>query len=304
MNATTTGHVSHRSMLPTLLTAALLLVACTGATAQDRGWSVQDPLWTALPQSNAQAGAAQARAVAIARALGIPGAPSVVRRERDLMQSVDYDLVEFVSAAGDQAQMRLDPETHAPMAIVRLGPPDPNEPTVLAESTAPGRAREIATELGLPVPSSAPAVRWDPGLETWAVTWDRVIDGYPVQGDGVVIDLTRGGRLKDLSATVTPSAPAPARPIPPGRASEIAKSYAADRQWRSLRGFTQSDPSLTWVRANNFLDPAKSDAPEPLLRLAYAVTFSFVAVDGDEPHQVLIWISATDGALLGGDETA
>jgi hypothetical protein len=294
-------------MAPALLAlavAALVLGACNGAAAKDRGWSVQDPLWTALPQSNGQAEAARTRAVAMARALGIPGNPSTVRRERDMMNGADYDAVEILSAAGDRAEIHLDPETHGPTMIVRFGPPDPSEPVTYTEGTAPGRAREFATVLGLPLPSEAPTVRWDDSLGTWTVSWDRLIDGHRALGDGVIIDVTPGGRFKALSATVTPSAPAPANPIPAGRAASIAKSYAADHGWSARPQFTQTDPVLVWVRANNFLDPSKSDAPEPLLRLAYEVTSSFIAIEGDEPHLEVLWISATDASLLGGTQTA
>ena len=304
MTTISTRHVRPAPALLALALAALVLGACNGASAKDRGWSVQDPLWTALPQSNGQASAASARAVAVARALGIPGNPSAVRRERDLMYSVDYDLVEFVSAAGDKAVMRLHPDTNQPMMIVRLGPPDPSEPATYTEDTAPGRAREFAQVLGLPLPTEAPKVRWDDGFGTWTVTWDRLIDGHRALGDGVIIDVTPGGRFKALSATVTPSAPAPAKPIPAGRAASIAKSYAAGHGWTAKPQFTQTDPVLLWVRANNFLDPSKSDAPEPVLRLAYEVTSSFIAIEGDEPHLEVLWISATDGSLLGGTQTA
>jgi hypothetical protein len=287
-----------------LAVAALVLGACNGASAKDRGWSVQDPLWTALPQSNGQAEAARARAVAMARALGIPGNPSAVRRERDMMNGVAYDSVEILSAAGDKAEIHLDPETHNPTMVVRFGPPDPSERAAYTEATAPGRAREFAAVLGLPLPSDAPKVRWDDGFWTWSVSWDRLIDGHRALGDGVIIDVTPGGRFKALSATVTPSAPAPTNPIPAGRAASIAKSYATDHGWTAKPRFTQTDPVLVWVRANNFLDPSKSDAPEPVLRLAYEVTSSFIAIEGDEPHLEVLWISATDGSLLGGTQTA
>ncbi len=287
-----------------LAVVAVVLGACNGASAKDRGWSVQDPLWTALPQSNGQAQAASARAVAVARALGIPGNPSAVRRERDMMGGVDYDAVEILSAAGDRAEIHLDPETHSPTMIVRFGPPDPSEPATYTEGTAPGRAREFAAALGLPLPSETPGVRWDDSAGSWTVTWDRLIDGHRALGDGVIIDVTPGGRFKALSATVTPSAPAPAKPIPAGRAASIAKSYAAEHGWTAKPRFTQTDPVLLWVRANNFLDPSRSDAPEPLLRLAYEVTSSFITIEGDEPHLEVLWISATDGSLLGGTQTA
>ncbi len=290
--------------LLTLLAIVSLIGSCQGSTAKDRGWSVQDPLWSALPQSSPQISAAQARAVAIAKALGIPGIPSAARRERDMQRGVDYDLIEFLSAAGDKTVVELDTETHAPISIVRLGPPDPTETAVLDAASAPGRARAIAEQLGLAIRDAAPDVRWQPGLEAWEVRWGRVLDGYPVIGDGAVVDLTVGGRFQALSVTMTRAAPAPASPIPPARAAGIASAFAAQRQLTRRPGFTKSDPALVWVRPNNFLNPSKSDAPEPILRLAYSVTFTYVTVTGEEPSQAVIWISAADGSLLGGSETA
>ncbi len=287
-----------------LLVCAALLAACTGATAKDRGWTIHDPQWSALPQSTAQATAARTRAMAIARALGIRGEPSAVRRERDMMAGIDYDLVEFLSAAGESAQMRLDPETHAPISVVRLGPPDPSESAVVNASNAAGRARAVAQSLGLPAGAEPSSVKWDDAFGAWAVSWTRSIDGHPALGDGVEVDLTRGGRVKAVTATTTPSAPAPANPIPSERAAELATAIATERAWTAKPDYARGDPELVWVRANNFWEPAKPDAPEALLRLAWSVRFSFVAIAGDEPHVIVLWFSAADGSVLGGNETA
>ena len=286
------------------LVLAVLLAGCGSSTAKDRGWSVQDPLWSALPQSTAQASAAEARAVALARALGIAGTPSAMHRERDMLRGVDYDSVEFLSAAGETTVMELDTETHAPISIVWLGAPNPGEPAVVTAASAPGRARAIAAILGLTLPDAAPQVRWQPGLEAWEVRWGRAIDGHPVIGEGTTVDLTAGGTFQSVTVTGTPAAPAPANPIPSSRASEIAAAFATQHQLATRTGFAQAAPELVWVRPNNFLDPSRSDAPEPLLQLAWSVTFTYVAVVGDEPSQAVIWISAADGSLLGGTETA
>ncbi len=283
---------------------AVLLVGCGSSTAKDRGWSVQDSLWTALPQSTAQESAAETRAIAIARALGIPGSPSPAHRQRDMLRGVDYDSVEFLAGSGASAVMELDPDTHAPISIVRLGPPAPSEPAVVTSASAPVRARAIAGILGLSLPASPPQVRWQPGLDAWEVRWGRVIDGYPAIGEGTTVDLTAGGSFQAVTVTSTPAAPAPASPIPSSRASQIAAAWATQRQLTVRTGFTQSQPQLTWVRPNNFLDPSRSDAPEPLLQLAWSVTFTYVTIAGDEPSQAVIWIGAADGSLLGGTETA
>ncbi len=282
----------------------LLIVACQASSAKDRGWTVRDPLWSALPQTTTQASAAEARAVAIARALGIPGNPSAPVRERDMLRGVDYDRVEFLAPSGDTTVMELNTETHAPIAIIRLGPPRAGEPATLTAATAPGRARAVAAILGLALPQASPSVRWQPGLEAWEVTWGREIDGHPAPGEGTVVDVTASGAFQSVTVTGTPAAPAPASPIPPDRAKEVASAFATQRQLTGRPGFSQSEPELIWVRPNNFLDPSLSDAPEPLLRLAYAVTFRYEAMAGDEPHQVVLWISAADGSLLGGAETA
>ena len=287
-----------------VLCAAVVVAGCAGASAKDRGWTIADPLWSPLPQTRSQAEVARARAVAIAHALGIPGDPSAVRRERDMMYALDYDLVEFTSAAGDRAEMRLDPETHNPLSIVRLGPPDPSEPKTVTEDAAPGRAVALAAMLGIPLPAGRPSVRWMDGIEGWEVTWTRQIDGYRVMDDGVVIDLTPSGRLKGLSVWATPSAPVPANPISAARAADLARGIATERGWTGKPQYTQDPPQMVWVRGNNFWDPAGSDAREPLLKLAWSVHFSFIAVEGDEPHQVILWFSAADGSILGGDQTA
>ncbi len=295
-----------RRLLATLgvLCAALVLAGCTGASAKDRGWTIADPLWSPLPQTRSQAEVARARAVAIAHALGIPGDPSAVRRERDMMYGLDYDLVEFTSAAGDRAEMRLDPETHGPLSIVRLGAPDPSEPQIVNSANAPGRARAVASMLGLPVPDGTPAATWDDAFGAWSVTWTRTIDGKVAEGDGVTIDLTPGGTVKAVTSRVTPSAPVPANAISADRAAELARGIATERGWTGKPRYTQDQPEMVWVRGNNFWDPARSDTREPLLKLAWSVHFSFIAVEGDEPHQVILWFSAADGSILGGDQTA
>ncbi len=287
-----------------VLVLPLLLAGCQASNAKDRGWTVRDPLWSPLPQSTAQASAAEARAVAIARALGIQGTPSAPTRERDMLRGVDYDRVEFLAPSGDTTVMELNPETHAPIAIVRLGPPRADGPATVTAATAPARARAIAALLGLTLPQASPSVRWQPGLEAWEITWGREIDGHPAPGEGTVIDVSASGEFQSVTVTGTPAAPAPESPVPPARAAEVARAFAVQRQIAGRPGFSQSEPELIWVRPNNFLDPSLSDAPEPLLRLAYAVTFRYEAMAGDEPHQVVLWISAADGALLGGAETA
>ena len=81
-------------------------------------------------------------------------------------------------------------------------------------------------------------------------------------------------------------------------------TWATSRGFTSFQDFSVAPPSFEWRQANDFVEPAKPDSPEPLLRLVYAVTFSYVPRGEESPRMLVLYVDAADGTLIGGAETA
>ena len=63
-------------------------------------------------------------------------------------------------------------------------------------------------------------------------------------------------------------------------------------------------PRIEWRQANDFVEPVRPDAPEPTLRLVYAVRFSYVPKGEESPMLVDLFVDAGDGSIIGGASTA
>src|SRR5438552_3089424 len=79
-----------------------------------------------------------------------------------------------------------------------------------ADPSAAARATTLARAAGL-VPSGRPDVRRAAGAGGWSISWQRLVDGVPVRGDGLRLTLWPDGGLHGLTRTERPLAPAPSR---------------------------------------------------------------------------------------------
>ena len=308
------GAVHAGVLMAGVLAAGVAVASCQGAGAEQPpgwrtdgppGWQVGNPIRESLSPPPGAATAAQARADTLAAALGLAGRARPAVRERDVRNERDVDEVTLADAAGETtARFTFDAATGTPVMIVRLNRPDGAGAARVDARSAPGAARSHLGAAGLAAPTGSPRVRWDPGLESWTVGWERKIGGVLAPGDGTFVAVLPGGEFAALSVVETPAAPAPAKPIAPARAREAAMTWAVARGLVSFKGFSVAPPTLEWRQANDFVEPAKPDSPEPLLRLVYAVTFSYVPQGEESPRLVVLYVDASSGILIGGAETA
>ncbi len=294
--------------------AGVLAASCQGAGAEEPpgwrtngppGWQVGNPIRESLSPPPGAVTSAQARADRLAAALGLAGRARPAVRERDVRSERILDEVTLADAAGETtARLTFDAATGRPVMIVRLDRPDGAGAVRVDARSAPGAASSYLGAAGVAAPAGSPHVQWDPGLESWTVGWERTIGGVLAPGDGTFVDVLPGGEFAALSIVETPAASAPAKPITAARAREAAMTWAAARGLTSFQGFSVAPPALEWRQANDFVEPAKPDSPEPLLRLVYAVAFSYVPRGEESPRLLVLYVDASNGTLIGGAETA
>lgn len=304
-------HLHHARLIRLLgLVAALLLLVVVvgrqGASAQrPPGWQAGDPITETLPAPSAALQADATTAGHLAGLLGLTGAPGPAMRQRDLRTGQEFDEIALVTPAGvETALLRLDPASGLPVMIVVLERPAGFDRQTVDAASAPGRARDLAGQIGLPLPGVTPRVEWDPGLESWRVSWDRVIDGVPAPGDGTFLNVFPGGQFAGLSRFETPLRQAPAHPVNPAEARKAALAWAVERNVAALKDFRVERPVLEWRAANAFLTPGGSDAPEPELRLVYRVRLEYQIAGETSPQPLDLYVDAGDGSVVGGAATA
>ena len=94
-------------------------------------------------------------------------------------------------------------------------------------AAARARAAALAADLGLDV-AGQPEVRQEPDETGWAIAWPRVVDGIPVPGDGVRVDLWPDGRVHAVVRTERPLAARPPALIDEAAARARAGRHLAD----------------------------------------------------------------------------
>jgi hypothetical protein len=315
-----TRRVSGRHVRVTgiLALAVVTLVAASAITRQQTqaqdppgwepggppGYRFGDPLRQPLPLPSTAADTAASRAVVVAAALGLRGSPGPVAHQRDTWNDRVVDEVSLVAADGSTtAEITLD-AVGQPVIIVRFDQPGDSEASKGNGVSAPAAALRHLRAAGVTLPAGRPRVQWDPGLQSWAVAWDRLIDGFAAPGDGLFVNVTASGDFAGMSRWETAHVPAPTNRIAASKAREIALAWATRRGLPSFPGFRTERPRLEWRQANDFVEPARPDAPEPTLRLVYAVRFSYVPTGDETPMLVDVFVDAGGGSIIGGASTA
>ena len=252
-----------------------------------------------LPAAADDLARARARGQAVAAALGLPGVSQRVQRLDDAFEHRTYDEVTALDAAGHEVAItRLDLDGSVAMAVSlgwhHTGGRALDQPSAAARATALARAAGF-------VPSGRPDVRLAAGAGGWSVSWQRLIDGVPVRGDGVRLTLWPDGGLHGLTRTERPLAPAPSRVLDAAAARTAATAVVGAWVDGSSAALRVAAVERAWVAPNDTFGGTRLDAPAETLRLAWAVRFEAQGGLADRIRTVEIWVDAGDGHLLGGD---
>ena len=161
-----------------------------------------------------------ALAAAFRSRLGLPE-PATTRVEQvvDRFDGTTYEEVTGSDAAGQtihlqrfDARGRLVACRDVRVAGGRPGP-------LANAAAARTRASRLAADLGLETPG-APDIRQAADNAGWTLTWSRVVDGVPVIGDGLRLDLWPDGRLHAVVRTERPLARPPGTALPEAAARD------------------------------------------------------------------------------------
>ncbi len=293
--------VSVASAVLGVLAVALLLGGPSGTSsgsAADRYQAGQPAIIRSLlPPSDEQR--ARARALGLARALGIPlGRAARVEHIVDRFAGTAVDeVVTSDVRARRLGIVRIRPDGRLAMAV-RLGWHDAGGPTIDAAHAA-AAARTLAAAAGVAT-TGEPVVR--PGTDGgWRVAWPRLAAGIPVAGDGSEVTLFADGTLHGVATRERALATAPATVIDRAAAETIAGRRLATLLGRSSSAADLVGIHLAWVAPNDTFAPGAPDAPDPVLRLAWVAEVRASAPLADTLRALELYLDAGSGALLGGD---
>lgn len=233
--------------------------------------------------------------------LGLPE-PAATRAERvtDRFAGTTYDEVTGTDVAGRALHLqRLDDRGRLLAAVAFGWQATGGRP--LADARAAGaRGGRLAVDLGFEVAGSPDVLRL-PDDAGWTVAWPRIVEGIPVPGDGVRIDLWADGRPHAVVRTERALAPRPAAVLAEAAARERAASELADLFGDAKEGVRLAALGLAWVPPNDAFEPAAPDAPGATLRLAWVAEARTVGALADSLRAVKLHLDAGTGELIGGD---
>lgn len=241
-----------------------------------------------------------ARGAALGKALGLPGVTHRAERLDDRFEHRVYDEVTSFDPRGREVAIsRFDADGRVVMAV-GLGW-RPGSGRAIAADVAARRAGEVAAAAGLPV-AGRPTIHRSSGAGGWAVTWPRVVDGARVVGDGLRILLWNDGSFHGLARQERQLAAAPGQPIAEAAARSAADAAAGARFGEAGAGTVRIvSAERAWVAPNDTWDPARPDAPDAVLRLAWVVRFETSGGLAERVRMAEFWIDAGDGSVIGGD---
>jgi hypothetical protein len=246
-----------------------------------------------------QADGVKARAAALNRALGLGGVTHTVERLDDRFEHRTYDEVSSFDAGGRPvAVARFDADGRVLMAVGLGWRQGRGTPVTAAVAGSRGAAFAAAAGIKL---AGRPSTVGSAGAGGWVVTWPRIVDGVPVSGDGVRVLMWRDGTFHGLAREERALAPVPSDQIDAATAQSVAEAAATTRFPAAAGDLRVVAVEQRWVAPNDTWDPARPDAPEAVLELAWVVRFEAHGSLADRVRLVEFWIDAGDGSLLGGD---
>ncbi len=259
------------------------------------------PVTDRIPVAADQAATTLALAEAARSSLSLPEAASTrVERVVDRFSGTTYDEVTAIDRTGRAIHLeRFDPSGRL-IGAVAFGWDVGGAKPMTDVAAARDRGDKLAADLGLN-PSGTPDVRPAADDAGWTLTWPRVVEGVPVMGDGVRIDLWPDGRMHAIVRTERPLAPRPVVTI--GEASARGRASATLVKMFGTRSgqLRIASLGLGWVAPNNAFDPTAPDAPGATLRLAWVAEARATGGLADGLRAVRLYLDAGTGSLIGGD---
>jgi hypothetical protein len=251
--------------------------------------------------SDAVAAASIDRAAAHGRVLGLPAAAKrTVDRVVDRRGHRTFDEVTDLDGRGRPAAVLRYTLDGRLLAATRLGWQAGAGRVLPAGADAVRAADRLARSLGI-VPVGSP-VADSRGANGWSVRWQRVLDGVPVPGDGLRVQLWPDGSFHGLASSEHVLAERPSTTIA-AAVAEAAVGRLLDR-WipATHRGQARIvGASLAWVAPNDTFESARPDAPAEIRRLAWVVSVRSSGALAQSLRALEVSIDAGDGSLLGGD---
>lgn len=251
--------------------------------------------------SDALAAATVDRAAAHERLLGLPAATTrTVDRVVDRRGHRTFDEVTDLDGRGRPVAVLRYALDGRLLAATRLGWQQATGRALLTHPDAVRSADRLARSLGI-VPAGTP-VADGRGANGWSVRWPRVLDGVPVPGDGLRVQLWPDGSFHGLSSAEHPLADRPATTISAAAAQAKVASLLDGWIPAAHRGEVRIvGSSLAWVAPNDTFEAARADAPAEIRRLAWVVTVRSSGVLAQSLRAIEVSVDAGDGSLLGGD---
>lgn len=280
---------------------ALLLGGPGGARPGEAGdrYRAGEPVTVRSALPSDEAAGTRHRALALARALGIPvGTGTLEARVVDRFERAVLDEVVTTDGRGRRLGIvRTDARGRLSMAV-RLGWRDAGGRRIGPEAAA-RRATALVRAAGLAVPGRPVVTATaDRG---WRATWGRVVDGVAVVGDGVTVTLFADGTVHAVARRERATAARPATLLAEPEARTLARGRLGKLLGPAADQAKVVGARLAWVAPNDTFDGRAPDAPDPVLRLAWVVEARSVAPLADRLRALELYLDAGDGRLLGGD---
>ncbi len=248
-----------------------------------------------------RAAAALALAAAVRTRLGLPEPTSSrVDRVVDRFDGTTYDEVTSSDPAGHALHLERFDARGRLVGAVAFGWQAGGGPLLADAAVARARGDRLAADLGLDASGTSAVLRADDG-SGWTCTWPRTVDGVPVIGDGVRLDLWPDGRMHAVVRTERPLAPPPPVVVDEGGARNLATTALAAMFGSRSGQVAIAALGLGWVAPNSAFDPGGPDAPSAMLRLAWVVEARTTGALADSLRAVKLFLDAGTGALIGGD---
>jgi len=235
----------------------------------------------------------------LGRALGFGGVRDTVNRLDDRFDHRVYDEIASFDVHGRQVGLtRFDTDGQLLLAL-RLGwTPGAGRP--IDAAAASDKAAAIARAAGLAI-DGKPQIQRSNGAGGWIVRWPRLIDGVPVRGDGTRVTVWADGSFHAVTRNERSLAARPATTLSAEAARTAVERIVANRFKASAADLAVVAVEQAWVAPNDTWEPARPDAPDAALRLAWVVRFQSSGSLADRMRMVEFWLDAGDGALIGGD---
>jgi hypothetical protein len=268
--------------------------------AADR-FVVGGPVTERSPVAPDRAASALALAAAVRSRLGL-AEPTISRVERvvDRFDGTAYDEVTASDRAGRTLHLERFDARDRLIGAVAFGWQASGGTRLTNAAAAQTRGSRLAADLGLD-PSGTPDVRHGPDDTGWTLTWQRVVDGVAVMGDGVRVDLWPDGRMHAIVRTERSLAPRPSVTLDETTARDRATAALATMFGSRSGQVRISTLGLGWVAPNNAFDPTGPDAPGATLHLAWVVEARTSGELADGLRAVKLFLDAGTGTLFGGD---